>query len=265
MEVDMRRTASVYARLIAAQFRSITEYPADFWTMVSVALIQQAAQIAFIAVIFAQVTTIDGWGFPEMLLLIGFMVLTDSVTEVGWDGMWTVGRKIIDGGLDYAVVRPAPVMMQIGASAIGMQSAANLTTGATMIVIGWSGAGIALSMIPAAVLLFGCAVVVQLTVITIMNCINFWLKGPSPVFAWLTAQTQESATRFPLTIYPRAVRAFLTWAVPLAFVNFIPVQILTGVLPTWWLAIPPVVALVLFGVAVLVARAGLARYESAGH
>ena len=261
----MRRTASTYARLITAQFRSITEYPADFWTMISVALIQQAAQIAFIAVVFAQVTTIDGWGFSEMLLLIGFMVLTDSVTEVGWDGMWTVGRKIVDGGLDYAVVRPAPVMMQIGASAIGMQSAANLTTGATMIAIGWSGAGIAPSMIPAAILLFLCAVVVQLTVITTANCINFWIKGPSPVFAWLTSQAQETATRFPLTIYPKAVRTLLTWAVPLAFVNYIPVQILTGDLPAWWLAIPPAVALVLFAVTVLVAKAGLARYESAGH
>jgi ABC-2 type transport system permease protein len=265
MEADMRHTAAVYVRLISAQFRSITEYPADFWTMVSVALVQQAAQLAFIAVIFAQITTLDGWGFPEMLLLIGFMVLTDSVTEVGWDGMWRVGRMIVDGGLDYAIVRPAPVMMQIGSSAIGMQSAANLATGATMIAIGWSGAGIAPSMIPAAVLLFLCAVVVQLAIITTMNCANFWLKGPSPIFAWLTAQTQETATRFPLTIYPRAVRALLTWAVPLAFVNYVPVQILTGELPLWWLAIPPAVALALVGVAVLVARAGIGRYESAGH
>jgi ABC-2 type transport system permease protein len=261
----MRHTASVYARLIAAQFRSITEYPADFWTMVTVALIQQAAQIAFIAVIFAQVTTLDGWGFPQMLLLIGFMVLTDSVTEVGWDGMWKLGRMIVDGGMDYAIVRPAPVMMQIGSSAIGMQSAANMTTGATMIAIGWGGAGIPLSMLPAAALLLLCAVVVQLTVITIMNCANFWLKGPSPVFAWLTAQTQETATRFPLTIYPKAVRTLLTWVVPLAFVNYIPVRILTGDLPAWWLAVPPAVALVCFAAAVLVAKAGLTRYESAGH
>ncbi|MFG3341498.1 ABC transporter permease [Glycomyces sp. NPDC048151] len=261
----MRHTASTYARLIAAQFRAITEYPADFWTMISVALIQQAAQLAFIAVVFAQVTTLDGWGFPQMLLLIGFMVLTDSVTEVGWDGAWTLGRKIVDGGLDYAIVRPAPVMMQIGSSAIGMQSAANMTTGATMIAVGWSGAGVPLSMIPAAVLLLLCAVVVQLTVITIMNCANFWLKGPSPVFAWLTAQTQETATRFPLTIYPKAVRTVLTWVVPLAFVNYVPVQILTGGLPLWWLAVPPAVALVLFALAILIARAGIARYESAGH
>ncbi|MEV3937097.1 ABC-2 family transporter protein [Glycomyces sp. NPDC049804] len=261
----MRHTASLYTRLIAAQFRSITEYPADFWTMVSVALIQQAAQIAFIAVVFAQVTTLDGWGFPQMLLLIGFMVLADSVTEVGWDGMWRLGRMIVNGELDYAVIRPAPAMMQIGASAIGMQSAANMTTGLTMIVIGWSGAGVPLAMVPAAVLLFACAVVVQLTVITAMNCANFWLKGPSPVFAWLTSQTQETATRFPLTIYPRAVRTVLTWVVPLAFVNYIPVRILTGDLPAWWLAVPPAVALALVAIAVLIAKAGLARYESAGH
>lgn len=261
----VRHTLTTYARLIWAQFRAITEYPADFWTMAATGLLQQAAQLGFIAVVFANVHSLGGWGFDAMLMLLGFMVLADSVTEFGWDGAWTMGRQIVGGDLDYKITRPAPVMMQVGADAIGMQAAANVTTGSIMIVVGWIGAGVSPAMIPAAVLLFACAVVVQLTVITSTCCVSFWMKGPSVVFAYLSAQIQENATRYPLNIYPRTVRTLLTWALPFAFVNFIPVSILTGELPLWWLAFPPLMAAALVVVTVLVARAGINRYESAGH
>ncbi|HEX2143956.1 MAG TPA: ABC-2 family transporter protein [Glycomyces sp.] len=265
MAVRPRHMASTYARLIWAQFRAITEYPADFWTMAATGLILQAVQIAFIAVVFANVTSLGGWGFHAMLMLMGFMVIADAVTEVGWDGIWTVGQRIITGDIDYKITRPMPVMMQVGASAIGMQAAANLTTGSIMIAVGWTGAGVSAALIPAALLLLACAVVVQLTVITALCCTAFWMKGPSVTFAFLGAQIQENATRFPLQIYPRFVRGALTWVVPFAFVNFVPVSILTGELPLWWLAFPPLMAAVLLVATTLIARAGIARYESAGH
>lgn len=265
MAVRLRHTASTYVRLIWAQFRAITEYPADFWTMAVTGLILQAVQVGFIGVVFSNVTSLGGWGFHAMLMLMGFMVLADAVTEVGWDGIWTIGQRVITGDIDYRITRPAPVMLQVGASAIGMQAAANVTTGSIMIAVGWSGAGVAAAMIPAALLLFACAVVVQLTVITSLCCVAFWMKGPAVSFAFLGAQVQENATRFPLQIYPRAVRGILTWAVPFAFVNFIPVSILTGELPLWWLVFPPLMAAALIAVTTLVARVGLARYESAGH
>jgi len=91
------------------------------------------------------------------------------------------------------------------------------------------------------------------------------MKGPAVSFAYLGSQVQENATRFPLQIYPRAVRGILTWAVPFAFVNFIPVSILNGDLPSWWLVFPPLMAAALIAVTTVIARAGLARYESAGH
>jgi len=263
--LSLRHLASTYLRLISAQFRAITEYPADFWTMAATGLILQAVQVGFIGVVFANVTSLGGWGFHAMLVLMGFMVLADSITEVGWDGIWTVGRQIVTGDMDYKITRPLPVMLQVGASAIGMQSAANVTTGSIMIAVGWNGADIPAAMIPAALLLFACAVVVQLTVITILCCVAFFMKGPNVSFAYLGAQIQENATRFPLQIYPRVVRGALTWVVPFAFVNFIPVSILTGELPLWWLAFPPLVAAALIALATLITRTGLARYESAGH
>jgi ABC-2 type transport system permease protein len=261
----VRHLASTYLRLVWAQIRAVTEYPADFWTMAVTGLVYQAVQIAFIGVVFANVTSLGGWGFHAMLMLTGFMVFADALTELGWDGIWSLGHRIVSGDIDYLIVRPVPVLMQVGGSGLGMQSSTKLVTSAAMIAVGWSGAGVSAAMIPAALLLFMCATVVQLAMITSLCCVSFWMKGPSVTFAFLGAQLQENATRFPLQIYPAAVRAALTWAVPYAFVNFVPVGILTGELPLWWLAFPPLMAAALAALTTLIARAGLTRYESAGH
>lgn len=254
-----------YGRLVWAQIRAITEYPADFWTMAVTGLVYQGVQVAFIGVVFANVTSLGGWGFHAMVMLTGYMVLADALTELGWDGIWSLGSRIVNGDIDYMITRPAPVLMQVGGSGLGMQGSTKVVTSAAMIAVGWSGAEISAAMVPAAVLLFTCAVVVQLCVITSLCCVSFWMKGPSVTFAFLGAQIQENATRFPLHIYPRTVRTLLTWALPFAFVNFIPVSILTGELPLWWLAFPPLMTAALVAVTVLVARAGVNRYESAGH
>ncbi len=99
-----------------------------------------------------------------------------------------------------------------------------------MIVIGWYGAGFSLAMIPAALLLFACAVVVQLTVTT-TGAASSSGAGAEPVRVALAPSPRRRATRYPLSIYPRSIRTLLTWVVPFAFVNFVPVGILTGALP----------------------------------
>jgi ABC-2 type transport system permease protein len=263
--VGLRHIASSHLRQIGAQIRAVTEYPADFWTMAVTGLLNLAVQIGFIGVVFATVQSLGGWGFHAMLMLTGFMVLADAVTEVGWEGIWSLGNRIVSGDLDYRITRPLPVMLQVGASTIGMQASSKLVVGAAMLGFGWSGAGVSAAMAPAALLLFGCAVVVQLTVMTSLCCVAFWMRGPSVPIAFLGSTVQEEATRFPLQIYPRVVRAALTWVLPFAFVNFVPVSVLTGELPSWWLAIPPAMSVALIAVTTLIARAGLDRYESAGH
>jgi ABC-2 type transport system permease protein len=263
--MGVRHTVASYLRQIGAQIRAVTEYPADFWTMAVTGVLNLAVQVGFISVVFATVQSLGGWGFHAMLMLTGFIVLADAVTEVGWEGIWSLGHRIVTGDIDYRITRPLPVMLQVGAGAIGMQASSKAVVGAVMLGVGWSGAGVSAAMAPAALLLFVCAVAVQAAVMTSLCCVAFWMRGPSVPIAFLGSTVQEEATRFPLQIYPRVVRAALTWVLPFAFVNFIPVSILTGDLPSWWLAFPPPMAAALIAVTTLIARAGLSRYESAGH
>ncbi|THV38531.1 ABC transporter permease [Glycomyces buryatensis] len=264
-EFDMRHALAVYGRSLGANYRSMLEYQADFWIMATTGSIWTIIQFGFISILFANVNAIGGWNYHEMLVLAAFLKVAAASNALVWDGMWGLSGLVIDGGLDYRITRPAPVALQIGSSRVGMQAFGEVGLGLAMFAFGWIGAGLSPALIPIAVLLFASAIVFQIAMLTCSNAANFWIKGRHPMLAFLLLDMQSEVLRFPLTVYPAVVRMLLTFGLPLAFASFIPVQILTGRLPWWWLIGPPLAAAAAVALAVLVFRAGLRAYDSAGH
>ena len=260
-----RHAFGVYRRSIGAYLRSIAEYPTDFWVMAIAGSFWQVMLFAFLSILFANVTTIDGWGYHEMLVLAGFLATSWSSTALFWDGIWETGKMIIEGDMDYRITRPAPVLVQIGSKHVGMQVFGELTLGLVMMAIGWTGAGLGFAAIPLGLFLLVCAAVIQAALLTIANAVNFWMKGRTPIVAFMLTELQNEAMRFPLTIFPVAVRLILTFGLPLAFASFVPAQILTGRLSEWWLLAPPIAAAATVLIAIGIFRAGLKAYDSAGH
>ena len=260
-----RHAAGVYRRSIGAYLRSMAEYPADFWVMALAGTFWQITLFAFLSILFANVKAIAGWGYHEMLVLAGFLAVSWGSTALFWDGIWDTGKLIVEGDMDYRITRPAPVLVQVASKHVGMQVFGEVTLGLVMIAVGWIGAGLSAAAIPVALFLLLCAAVIQASLLTIANAANFWIKGRTPVIAFMLAELQNEAMRFPLTIFPAAIRIAFTFGLPLAFASFVPVQILTGRLDLWWLAAPPIAAAVTALLAVLTYRAGLKAYDSAGH
>jgi ABC-2 type transport system permease protein len=263
--MTLRHTAAVYGRAITAHIRSTLEYPADFWVMTSAGGLWQLLQFAFITVLFGNISAIAGWGYHEMLILAGFLGVSGGATAIFWDGIWNTPKMVLSGDLDYRITRPAPVLVQVGSSHLGMQSFGEVTLSVAMLAYGWVGAGLGFAEIPLALFLLVCAFVFQCGTLTATCAINFWLKGYQPVFAWIQQDLQGQTMRFPLDVYPKVVHRALTWVLPFAFASFIPVQVLIGRLDLWWFLGTPAVAVITVAIAVLAYRAGLRNYDSAGH
>jgi ABC-2 type transport system permease protein len=263
--VTARHAFGVYRRSIGAYLRSIAEYPADFWVMAIAGTFWQVMLFAFLSILFANVSTIDGWGYHEMLVLGGFLATAWGSTALLWDGIWETGKMVVEGDMDYRITRPAPVIVQVGSKHVGMQVFGEVTLGLVMLGIGWTGAGLGLAAIPIGLFLLVCASIIQAALLTIANAANFWMMGRTPILAFMLTELQNESMRFPLTIFPTAVRLILTFGLPLAFASFVPAQILTGRLSEWWLVAPPLAAAATALIAIGVFRAGLKAYDSAGH
>ncbi|THV38529.1 ABC transporter permease [Glycomyces buryatensis] len=267
MAADLKHGFAIHVRSLKAQYRSILEYPADFWVMAVSGLFNQITTFAFLAVLFGAVDSIAGWSFHEMLILVVYMRMSGAFVAIGWDGIWNLSHMVVDGDLDYRLTRPAPVVSQVASSFVGLQAFGDIAVGIVMLWVGWTGVGLGLdpATLGIALVLFVSAIGIQIGVITSLNCICFWIRGRATPIAFAAVELQNNVGNYPLKIYPGVVKALLTFGLPFAFINYIPAQILTGRLPMVWTLAPPLAALVALAIMALILRAGLRTYESAGH
>jgi ABC-2 type transport system permease protein len=261
------RNTRLYLRLLGTHFRASLEYEADFWILVAGAAMTQLAGFAFIAAVFAKVPSINGWSFWTVVLLFGMVGLSEGIGNLFFEGMWSTSQLKHQGELDYLLVRPYPVVLQILTSSVGLNGLGNVLTGGAMIVAGLAHLDVAWSLGHGvvAVLLLISAVAVRIGIMLACSASTFWMEGPGSMFMFAVHQVGDLA-RYPLAIYPVALKAVLGVMLPFAFVSFFPVSWLTGEGDTGMIGLlTPLVAVACVAFGLFAVRRGLMRYESAGN
>jgi ABC-2 type transport system permease protein len=261
------RTARLYLRLLGAHFRALLEYEADFWIMVVAAVLSQMVNVVFLVALFAKVPTLNGWDFWAVVMMFGAVAVAEGAGSLFFEGTWRLARQINQGELDYYLVRPYPVVLQVSSAAIGVNGLSNIVIGSLMIGtalrqidIAWSPWRVLLGLV-----LLASAVVIKVSINLATNAISFWLSSPAPLFAFAVHQAGDLA-RFPLSIYPMALKVTLGFVLPFAFISFFPVaSLLNTGSSRWWGLLTPVVAGYCAITAGIVFKRGLRRYESAGN
>lgn len=263
--MDALRITRLYFRFLGTHLRGALEYESDFWIMVAAAILTQAVSVIFLRAVFALIPVLNGWTFWPVVTMFGLVSLGEGIGSLFFEGMWRLAYRVNQGELDYMLVRPYPVLLQVTSAEIGLNGLGNITSGAAMVLLGalrspvhWSPGVVAV-----AVLLFVCAMTVKVAISIATNAAAFWIPGPNPLFAMAIHQGGE-LTRYPLTLFPFALRAALCVVVPFAFVSFFPTTFLIHG-HAWWIALAtPAVAMSCVAIAVLTFRRGLLRYESTG-
>jgi viologen exporter family transport system permease protein len=223
------QAVSLYLRSLMAHVRAALEYEADFWIMVLAGLLGPGAGLAFVWVVFRQVPELNGWHLPEAVLLYGLISVTEGIHALLFDGAWQMGRLINRGEMDYQLVRPYPVALQVTSSSVGFNGLGDLASGAGM--LGWGLAHVAVRWSPAtvfvALVLFTSGVTIKVAVTFASNAAAFWLAGPSVLFAVAVHQVGGLA-RYPLNVYAGTLRLLVSVGIPFAFIGFFPVSYLLG-------------------------------------
>ncbi|MGA5300296.1 ABC transporter permease [Nucisporomicrobium flavum] len=261
------RTVRLYLRLLGAHFRSLLEYEADFVILVVATVLMQVVNIVFLAALFAKVPALNGWTFWSVLMMFGAVALAEGVGSLFFDGMWSLAWQINRGELDYFLVRPYPVALQSSSAKIGVNGLSNIVMGVIMIGTGLAHVDIAWTpwrVLLGALLLIS-SVVIKLSINLATNAVSFWLSSPTPLFAFAMHQVGDLA-RFPLSIYPIALKAALGAVLPFAFISFFPVAYLLDTGQSRWIGLlTPLVAAYCAVAAAVIFKRGMRRYESAGN
>jgi ABC-2 type transport system permease protein len=113
-----------------------------------------------------------------------------GVGSLFFEGMWHLAWQINQGELDYLLVRPYPVVLQVSSSQIGINGLSNIVTGGLMLGAALSHMDVEWSVgrVLLGIVVCGSAVVIKVSINLATNAVSFWLSSPSPLFAMAVHQ-----------------------------------------------------------------------------
>ncbi|MDQ3457792.1 MAG: ABC-2 family transporter protein [Deinococcota bacterium] len=240
-------------------------YRADFFVQVGSDLLLQAVDLVFLMVLFSRVRALAGWSFDEALFIYGFFLIPFALFNATFAALSALGaRYIVRGDLDRVLVRPMNSFLQVQLELLRPQALNGVLLGLVVIAVAsvrlglsWSapGALAATAGVVGAWLVYG-------GVYIAVASVNFWTQDRAGLFP--IAYNLITFGRYPLTIYPAAIRFLLTFVLPYGFLAFYPAA---GLIREEFRLIglmTPVVGVISLTVGLNLWRQGLKRYEGAG-
>lgn len=222
--------------------------------------------LALLQVYVGKSRDIGGWTGDQLLFVLGFALVPISLFHAFCGNLYGLNsRYVIQGELDRVLLRPYPIFLQICLDRVYLEDLGGSLLGLGLMVVAatrlpgfdW-GPGHLLLL--AGMLLSATALV--MAVFMAFAALGFWFEDRigmvPPVYNLM------ELGRFPDRIYPGALRLLITCVIPFSFVAFLPASLFVGDGPAWPGLATPLVALAALGIANLLWRAGLKRYESAG-
>jgi ABC-2 type transport system permease protein len=257
--------------LIAGMWvRSSMTYRTSFVVTMFGNLLMTCLDFVGILLMFSQVDSLGGWGLPEIAFLYGLSVTAFGMADLVLGSMDVLGARIRDGSFDILLVRPAPVLAQIGADRFAVRRLGRITQGTVVLV--WALASVDVDWSAAKVLLVPVMVVSG----AVIFCAVFVAGAAFQIFAQDASEVQNAFTyggttllQYPPTVFGKDFVRGVTFVLPLAFVNWVPASYVLGRpypldLPQWAAFAPPLVAVACGALAGLAWRAGLGSYRSTG-
>lgn len=261
----------LYGRYVATSLRAQMQYPGAFLATSLGAFASTITDFIAIWALFARFRKIEGWQFGEVALLYGVISVAFAFADALTRGFDVFGEYFVKtGDFDRVLVRPRSTVLQLlgyelRATRLGRlaQGVVAWTVGAQLTAIDWTWAvwaTLAFAVL-GGIALFSGILVLQAT-------LAFWTVESLEIANTLTYGGVE-ASQYPLDIYARWFRNFLTFVVPLACVCYFPVASVLGRgelvgLPVWLMRVAPALGFVFLGVSLWIWRFGVRHYTSTG-
>jgi ABC-2 type transport system permease protein len=262
---DVFRT---YALLAWVWTRAAAQYRASFAIMTVSGFVVSGLDIAVIWVIFANTTSLAGFGLAEVVFLYGCSALAFSIADLLFSNADRVSEHIKAGTLDVFLIRPVSPFVQIAVDRFAPHRIGRVLQAAVVLGLGLARLDVTpgrLWMIPVMVV---SGVLIFASLFTLGGAAQFLLTD-APEVANAFTYGGGSLTQYPLSVYGNDLVRAVTFILPLAFVNWQPGLYVLGRedplgLPHVLRFLSPAAAAALAFVAALAWRTGIRRYRSTG-
>jgi ABC-2 type transport system permease protein len=239
-------------------------YRADTIVNILLNLMWLGWELLSLGIIFSNTETIGGWGFGELIALLGvFRLVHTLMIALIWPNTEKFNQSIRDGSMDYTLLQPINSLFLVTFSRITVWRAWDLVLAVVLIVVGINMSGSivsALSILTFILLTISGAIVIY-SLWIVLIALTFWFTKFDNNVTIL--QALLDAGRYPVTVYPAWLRILVTFVIPIAVATTIPLQGLRGELSLGRALLFVLIGIASFVIASQVWKRGLKQYSGA--
>jgi len=257
-----------YFKLISTFFKVNLQvaiaYRADTVINILLNIMWLGWELLGLSIIFSNTDTLGGWGFGELIALLGvFRLVNTMMMLLIWPNTEKFNQSIRDGSMDYTILQPVSSMFLVTFSRMNVWRIWDLLLAIVLIVVGVNMAGDVST--PASIFnfilltIFGAIVIYSLWIVLIAFTFYF-TKFDNNV---TRLQALLDAGRYPVTVYPVWLKIIVTFLIPVAVATSVPLQALRQELGTSQVFMFVGIGIASFLIASQVWKFGLKRYSGA--
>jgi ABC-2 type transport system permease protein len=261
----MTHAIRVLRAFLSIGMLNLVQYRSDFAISLLNAAINLLTQVLALSVVFTATADLRGWRADDLLVLIGIhFFIAGLIGVVMRPSMEALMEGIRLGTFDFLLTKPADSQLLASTQVVAPQATTDVVVGVGVIAYGMSRLGVNLSLADVGlflVMLLAGLVIVYSFLLLLATC-AFWFVKLDNVLVIFQALF-GNAGRWPVTIFPGWLRAFLTFAVPVAFAVTVPAQALTSQLGVGSAVLAVAVAVGFFSVSRVFWLVALRHYTGA--
>ena len=261
------RYLKLYFTCIKRSMMSRLEYKKDSIISILAFLISNACSLCSIYFILQAIPTLKGYTPAEVGFFYGFSMLPIAIDHLFSDEFWLVAyRRVQLGDMDRHFLRPVPVIFQMFAETFQPDGFGEVIVGVTMIVI--CGVNLQVPVTFGAIFVLAVGAIFGAIIITsfkiAISSLAFIFKRSGPLLQIIYNFTIYA--KYPIAIYPYAIRFILIFILPFGLFISLPVDtLLYGSYNPYLLSLAIIgAAVVFFTLATFIWTLCARRYESTG-
>lgn len=265
----MRDWFTMYRVLAWTTLKARLAYRWNFFLSLFFQMVLLSAELAVILLIVARVNGIGGFSVDEVLLLFGLAMTSSGLFRVFASELHDFDKYLVYGEFDGILTRPVPTWLTVAARSIDVEQLGAVLQGVAALTV----AIVRLHLVTR----FGSVEILQaltgvvagtlvwLALVTGVAALGFWTTRIDELQPMLL-YGPETASTFPLSIYPAGIRALFYTIIPVAFGTYVPALVMLhkpGAAPMD-LVYSVLAGLVAFGLSLMLWQAGVRHYASTG-
>jgi ABC-2 type transport system permease protein len=257
-------TLKLLSAFLKVNIQMSLAYRADTIVNILLNLMWLGWELLSLSIIFNNTETIAGWGFGELIALLGvFRLVHTLMIALIWPNTEKFNQSIRDGSMDYTLLQPINSMFLVTFSRITVWRAWDLILAVILITIGinMSGDTVTAGQILIFILLTVSGSIIIYSLWIVLIALTFWFTKFDNNVTIL--QALLDAGRYPVTVYPPWLRILVTFVIPVGVATNVPLQGLRGDLTISRVLMYAAIGIVSFLIASQVWKRGLKQYSGA--